>query len=30
MLGDEKSVVLSFDDEPVPLAALESIPQTLQ
>ncbi len=30
MLGDEKSVVLSFDDGPAPLAALESILQTLQ
>ena len=30
MLGDEKSVVLSFDDGPAPLAALESILQTLR
>ena len=30
MLGDEKSVVLSFDDGPAPLTALESILQTLR
>jgi peptidoglycan/xylan/chitin deacetylase (PgdA/CDA1 family) len=30
MLGDEKSVVLSFDDGPAPVSALESILQTLE
>jgi peptidoglycan/xylan/chitin deacetylase (PgdA/CDA1 family) len=30
MLGDGKSVVLSFDDGPAPVAALESILRTLQ
>jgi peptidoglycan/xylan/chitin deacetylase (PgdA/CDA1 family) len=30
MLGDGKSVVLSFDDGPAPVSALESILQTLQ
>jgi peptidoglycan/xylan/chitin deacetylase (PgdA/CDA1 family) len=30
MLGDGKSVVLSFDDGPAPASALESILQTLQ
>ena len=30
MLGDEKSVILSFDDGPAPVSALESILQTLQ
>ncbi|MDN5936249.1 MAG: polysaccharide deacetylase family protein [Nitrosospira sp.] len=29
MLGDEKSVVLSFDDGPAPVSALESILETL-
>ncbi len=30
MLGDGKSVILSFDDGPAPVSALESILQTLQ
>jgi peptidoglycan/xylan/chitin deacetylase (PgdA/CDA1 family) len=30
MLGDAKSVVLSFDDGPAPVSALESILQTLE
>ena len=30
MLGDGKSVILSFDDRPAPVSALESILQTLQ
>ena len=30
MLGDGKSVVLTFDDGPAPVDALESILQTLE
>ena len=30
MLGDGKSVVLSFDDGPAPLSALENILETLR
>mgnify|MGYP001549679757 FL=1 len=30
MLGDGKSVILSFDDGPAPVDALESILQTLR
>ena len=30
MLGDEKSVILTFDDGPAPVSALESILRTLE